>query len=165
MQRVIDLISRVNRPGVDRIIEHIKNSDFATAKCGRHHLYPGGLVDHTLEVYNFMKSYRPNMPEESIIICAVMHDIDKAKVNGKSFGKHPNGTVLVAKRCGLALTEDEKFAILKHHSTKLSDICSHYYRKVLTKADMQSTGKWRRENVGITFKDIFCEIIAATIRV
>ena len=78
MKRIIDLVKTLNRPGMEAVVDYIENSNYATARCHAHHCYKGGLADHSIEVYEHMKREHANdMPEESIIICSLFHDICK----------------------------------------------------------------------------------------
>lgn len=159
MKRVIDLIKTVDRPGVENVVKYMQESSFATARCYGHHKYKGGLVDHSLEVYEIMKRENPELPEESVIICALFHDLGKAKLRGWNFeGRHPSRAISILKRCGFELTKDEAFAIRNHHR-KSKDARTHPYRRAVTKADMESTAAWKRANGDITTKDILCELI------
>lgn len=159
MQRIIDLLKTVDRPGVDSVVKYIQDSNFATARCGRHHTYKGGLVDHSLEVYEFMKhKYSDRLPDESIIICSLLHDLDKAKLRGWYFsGHHPARVIPILERCGFELTADEAFAIRNHHH-KSGDILSHPYRRALTDADTYSTGEWRKAHCEPTPQDLLLEL-------
>ena len=144
MKRVLDLLKRINRPGTDNLIKYLNASSYATARCYSHHKETGGLVAHSLEVYELMKKENPNIPEESIAICALLHDLGKARLRGWEFeGQHPARAIQILNRCGYELTEDEAFAIRYHHR-KSCDVLTHTYRRALTKADMQSTGNWKR---------------------
>ena len=47
--KVIDLLSEINRPGIDSVIEFIKTSDYlTTAQCHGHHHREHGLMMHSL---------------------------------------------------------------------------------------------------------------------
>ena len=116
MKRVIDLLAAINRPGTDKLIEYLKASNYATARCYTHHKERGGLVAHSLEIYELMKRDNPNLSEDSIAICALLHDLGKAKLHGWEFdGQHPARAIQILARCGYQLTEDEAFAIRYHH--------------------------------------------------
>lgn len=83
------LIMSVNRPGTEELLEYCRNSDFyyAPASSQYHGSYAGGLVDHSLSVYDnmlnlytFIKQLYPNVPDisrESFIIAALLHDFCK----------------------------------------------------------------------------------------
>lgn len=159
MKRIIDLLKTVNRPGVDNVVKYIQDSDFATARCRQHHTYKGGLVDHLLEVYEIMMREHSHLPKESIIVCALLHDLDKAKLRGWYFrGEHPACVIPILKRCGFELTEDEAFAIRNHHSPT-ADLITHPYRRALSDADMESTGEWRKAHCNLTGKDILLGVL------
>lgn len=144
MKRVIDLLKGINRPGTDNLINYLTASSYATARCYTHHKERGGLIAHSLEVYELMKRDNPELPEESMAICALLHDLGKARLRGWEFdGQHPARAIQILERCGYELTEEEAFAIRYHHR-KSCDVLTHTYRRALTKADMQSTGSWKR---------------------
>ena len=159
MKRIIDLVKTINRPGVDAVVDYIMNSDFVTARCGKHHTGKGGLVDHSLEVYELMKQeHSDDMPEESIIICSLFHDLGKAKRTGWYFKcKHPARSIAILKRCGFKLTKDEEFAIRNHHDP-VDGLLTHKYRNALTKADMTSTCNWKEKNNCMTFNDYLLKL-------
>lgn len=80
---ILALWMQVNRPGMDRFIEYLTRSDFFSAPCStKFHLSkPGGLAEHSLNVYNLLSEkmyrYQLEIPKESIIICALGHDLCK----------------------------------------------------------------------------------------
>ena len=80
----------ITRPGADKLLAWIESSDFFTAPAStRFHLSsPGGLLEHSLHVFERMKAIctneatitpgfnEPSM--ETIAICGLLHDICKA---------------------------------------------------------------------------------------
>ena len=160
MKRIIDLVKTINRPGVDAVVEYIENSSFATARCHAHHKNKGGLVEHVLEVYEIMKrSCSDYIPEESIIICALFHDLGKAKRRGWYFdGEHPARSIAILERCGFELNEMEAFAIRNHHEPSV-DAHTHQYRRALTKADGQSAWNWKEKNNALKPNDYLIKTI------
>ena len=100
-QRLIDRfeaeMSKVQRPGVDKLMDYIRKSDFYTAPAStRFHLScEGGLLQHSLNVLDALRmqlDWNPqtnkwdyqvagriadSIPEESVIIMALLHDICK----------------------------------------------------------------------------------------
>lgn len=89
-KKFIEILRKnVNRPGIDRVIRYLDDSDFfyAPASTRFHGAYPGGLCEHSLNVYNqalkelgitdlrLIDSSRP--PLESITLAALLHDICK----------------------------------------------------------------------------------------
>ena len=77
---IISLLKKVNRDGIDRLIEFLEKTDFFTAPASTkfHSNYEGGLADHSLNVYKELKELTNGQwPEESIIIIGILHDICK----------------------------------------------------------------------------------------
>lgn len=69
---------QVNRPGADDLLEWLESTDFFTAPASTkyHGAYPGGLVDHSLRVYDFLivSPYAVGTSAETRAICALLHD-------------------------------------------------------------------------------------------
>jgi len=97
-------MSKVQRPGVDKLMEYIRKSDFYTAPAStKYHLScEGGLLQHSLNVLDALRSilvWNPitekmeyfvggtladAIPEESLIVIALLHDICKTYFYGTS---------------------------------------------------------------------------------
>ncbi len=85
-EKFLELLKTVKREGIDELIEFLEKTDFfkAPASTRFHGNYEGGLVEHSLKVYEILKhkvqtNIEPiDVPEESIIIIALLHDICKA---------------------------------------------------------------------------------------
>lgn len=82
------LLLSTKREGMDRLLEFIRKSDFykAPASTRFHSCHEGGLLEHSLNVYKCLKGKRGNtiwkehlekIPEESLIISALLHDLCK----------------------------------------------------------------------------------------
>ena len=91
-ERFIEIYqSKIQREGADKLLEYLLSpqSDFflAPASARFHGSYAGGLVDHSLNVYDCLVDYlsRPRVKElygleyseESIAISALLHDLCK----------------------------------------------------------------------------------------
>lgn len=82
-----------SRPGVDEFLDWLDGTDFYQAPCStKYHLSrPGGLVEHSLNVYYALmdqastagRKYEKRFDQETIIICALGHDICKADFYGQ----------------------------------------------------------------------------------
>ena len=96
----------VHRDGSDKLIDYLVNkSDFFTAPASTrfHGSYDGGLARHSLNVYHCFKAYLErervrelynlSASEETIAICALLHDICKVDVytRGKRNVKNDQG--------------------------------------------------------------------------
>ncbi len=87
----------IKREGSDKLLEFLlsKNSDFfdAPASTRYHSCYEGGLLDHSLNVYDCMKAYmdrervkseyKLTASDESIAIVSLLHDICKINMYKK----------------------------------------------------------------------------------
>jgi len=75
--------THVKREGADKLIEYIRSTDFFTAPASSrfHSNFQGGLVEHSVKVYNrFVKLVEMegiDIEPESIAIIALLHDICK----------------------------------------------------------------------------------------
>lgn len=91
-EKFIELFKQhINRPGADKLLEWLEKSDFFDAPAStRFHLSrPGGLVEHSVHVYERLKklysiekygdlSDADVFPEaETIAICGLLHDVCK----------------------------------------------------------------------------------------
>ena len=81
--------TKITREGADKLLDFLTNSDFFTAPASTryHGAYEGGLLEHSLNVYECLCDIlaRPRMKEvygleyseESIAIVALLHDLCK----------------------------------------------------------------------------------------
>ena len=150
-ERFIELLRSTGRQGIEEVINYLEKSGFflAPASTGHHLSYEGGLMEHSLNVYDMamairvpIVSMKPEMeeklPEESIVIAALLHDTCKANIYKKTkkwdFGKdgnpeeqekyttnysempvgHGEKSVIMLLSLGLKLTLDEMVAIRWH---------------------------------------------------
>jgi len=89
-EEFIGLLKSTNRDGIDILIDFIKKTDFFKAPASTifHGSFEGGLLEHSMKVYEILKekvkiassntNININIPDESIIIIALLHDICKA---------------------------------------------------------------------------------------
>lgn len=136
-EKYISILSKV--PNTERLIEWLDTTDFFTAPASTkyHGAYEGGLVEHSLNVYDqlLMSENAGSFGKESIIKVSLLHDICKANFytvdyrNAKIDGQwervpfyavkdnfpygHGEKSVLLASRY-IDLTEEETMAIRWH---------------------------------------------------
>lgn len=99
-QEFVDLYKKyITREGADDLLEFLlsNKSDFFDAPCStRFHLSKeGGLVEHSLNVYQCLKAYLDrdrvkndyglSYPDETIAIVSLLHDLCKINVYKKSY--------------------------------------------------------------------------------
>lgn len=148
-----ELLKSTGRKGIDDVINYLEKGGFfeAPASVNRHLNYDGGLLEHSLNVYHTAMMLRqqmivmkpgvePHLPEKSIIIAALLHDVCKTNIYKKAakwrkdennrwesydsydvdYSRFPLGhgekSVIMLLRLGLELTNDEIVAIRWHMS-------------------------------------------------
>lgn len=85
-EEFLKLLKSTKREGIENLIEFIEKSDFfkAPASTRFHGNFEGGLLEHSMKVYEILKDKVKNScitidsPEESLILIALLHDICKA---------------------------------------------------------------------------------------
>ncbi len=99
-ERFVEIYNKyIHREGADKLLEYLlsPNSDFFTAPASAryHSSYEGGLLDHSLNVYELLNSYLKSertketfgfeYSDESIAIVSLLHDLCKVNVYKKGF--------------------------------------------------------------------------------
>ena len=116
-EEILSLLRQIKRPGMDRVIWYLENSDFFSARCNSHHKFRGGLAVHSLGVYKEFKKLDTKFPEDSIRIVCLLHDICKAHLRGYNhIGKNHHGlrSAELLDTLGLEFLKGERNAILLH---------------------------------------------------
>ena len=139
-KRFRQILGSFNREGMDILLKRLKLNHFFTAPASvnYHSNKKGGLVDHSLKVYDCAMRLRSellrsdptqeiNVPEESVAIAALLHDVCKIDhytidVNGKAhhlapklpIGGHGYKSVIMLMSWGLELKPLEILAIRWH---------------------------------------------------
>ena len=93
---------KITREGSDKLLEFLEKSDFFTAPASTryHNAFEGGLLRHSLNVYECLseylardrvkQKYELNVSEESAAIVALLHDICKVNFYTTSFRNSKN---------------------------------------------------------------------------
>lgn len=84
-EEFINLLRKTNREGIENLISFLEKTDFFTAPASTrfHGSHECGLLEHSLKVYEILKekvkncSIDINIPEDTIIISSLLHDICK----------------------------------------------------------------------------------------
>lgn len=92
-EMIISLLRSTNRKGIDNVIANLEDWGFfiAPASASHHLNKPGGLAQHSINVYlmacntrNGITNLRPELDsklrEEEIIISSLLHDVCKAEI-------------------------------------------------------------------------------------
>ncbi len=80
--------SAIKREGADKLLDWLEKSDFFAAPCSTkfHCAYEGGLVEHSVNVYNRLLSlvkkeygddWQKKYSNETVAICGLLHDLCK----------------------------------------------------------------------------------------
>lgn len=85
--RFISLCESINRPGIKELMQWLEDNGFYTSPASTryHGAYAGGLLDHSLNVYDELNRLLAAYPqievsEESKIICSLFHDLCKVNM-------------------------------------------------------------------------------------
>ena len=130
-ERIVSLLESTRREGMEKVLEYLDRHNFyeIPSSLYRHHNWDGGLAQHCLGVYDRLKATGGDLPEESVIIVSLLHDICKAR----KIYKDPDGewksrsddelhikghgwrsVQLLEKVCELQLSPEERNAIRWH---------------------------------------------------
>ena len=85
-EEFLNLLRQVKREGIDDLIQFIEKTDFfkAPASTRFHGDHEGGLVEHSMKVYEILKhkvehNIEPiNVNKETLILVPLLHDLCKA---------------------------------------------------------------------------------------
>ena len=113
-ERIIGLLRSTKRNGIENVISLLDSSDYFTVGCHSHHQYTGGMADHALETLNIARMTARGIPEDSLIICCLLHDLCDIYGHWRYKGHGQRSADLAAKHCGLKLSKDEWNAIRYH---------------------------------------------------
>ena len=84
--------TKIKREGADKLLDFLSSSDFFTAPASAryHSAYEGGLLDHSLNVYDCLCAYlnrdyakekfKLSYSDETIAIVSLLHDVCKVNV-------------------------------------------------------------------------------------
>ena len=132
-ERFISLCKTVNREGMDGLLKWLEENDFyACPASSRYHgAYPGGLLEHSLNVYDELVRLLRAYPEitadpDSVIIVALLHDI--CKVNMYAIEKRNRKNEQGVWESYDAYTHKEKFHYGGHGSKSV--FLAQYYIKL-----------------------------------
>lgn len=85
--RFLQLMSTIQRPGVQEFLAWLEGSDFYTAPASTryHGAYIGGLLEHSLNVYDEISRLitvypEIKVPDESLILVSLFHDLCKVNM-------------------------------------------------------------------------------------
>lgn len=124
---IVSLLLETNRDGMECVIRYLDDSGFfiVPSSIDRHHNWQGGLAEHSLGVYRLAQKEAGDLPQDSVVIAGLLHDVCKAAklyydedgvLHHRHTHIHGHGyrSIKILEQCGLKLTEDERSAIRWH---------------------------------------------------
>lgn len=88
-ERFLSLCKTIDRQGIDELIAWLEDNNFFTGPASTrfHGSYAGGLLDHSLHVYDELKRLLSIYPEiqvseDTVIIASLFHDLCKVNLYG-----------------------------------------------------------------------------------
>ena len=108
-------LRKTRREHVEDLLVLMDQRGYYTARCGRHHRYEGGTLQHSIEVLLYALEHNTyGIPEDSIVVACLLHDL--CNVQGfRHISRHGSRSVRLATQvAGFHLTHDEYQAILWH---------------------------------------------------
>jgi hypothetical protein len=103
-EQIISLLKSTNRPGIEKVIEYLNNSDFfkAPASTKYHNSFEGGLAEHSFNVYAVLKDkvsslFPERLSKDTVILTALLHDLCKINFYVKGFRNVKENGVWVQK--------------------------------------------------------------------
>lgn len=116
----------IHREGAEELLEWMeRETDFFTAPAStKHHLaYPGGLVEHSVNVFRELRKVvidnEPTM--EAVAICALLHDLCKANTYVREHHAGPGEVYSYVKKDSFPMGHGEKSVYLIARFMKLED--------------------------------------------
>jgi hypothetical protein len=95
-EKFLRYYSWITRPGSEELLNYIKGTDFFTAPASTryHGNHEGGLVEHSVNVYERLSASAKNHTAETVAIVALLHDLCKANFYKMDFRnvKQPDGS-------------------------------------------------------------------------
>ena len=126
-EEILKLLDATDREGIDEVMDWMNQSDFfvAPASTNFHGNYEGGLAEHSINVYtaamrlratavSLNPSLEERLPQDSIAIATLLHDICKADVYKETKKKRQN-------RFSFLFTGLERFYVSPRLDTAVSD--------------------------------------------
>jgi 23S rRNA maturation-related 3'-5' exoribonuclease YhaM len=132
-EHIENLLKETERPGIENLLKWMEQNGFYDAPCSsKYHLAkPGGLAEHSLNVFRIALSILPDLFKQdeekisyefvnSVVICSLLHDLGKAG----QFGK-PN-YIMTKGQTGSIMCETNKDLLYVPHEIRSIAIASRY---------------------------------------
>ena len=140
---ILTLLEGTQREGIAQTISYLLRSDYFNVGCHSHHRWTGGLAQHSLEACRYALSRRGDLPRESVVLGALLHDICTAHSPlSRGIRGHGRRSVTVLERvCGLNLLPSERDAIRLHMHGDAREMATNPLARLVFKADKVSAAR------------------------
>lgn len=149
-EKIITLLKSTKREGIEGLINFLNKSDYfiAPSSTTHHCNYEGGLVEHSLNVYELLKEknarYKLGISKDTVIITGLLHDLCKVNLykkvdnNDGTFkyiwdDKFPCGhgekSIIIAQRY-IKLTDEECMMIRYHMGLTENGVEKSFYTAI-----------------------------------
>ncbi len=124
MKTTISLLKSTNRKGIDKLIQFLIDSQYFLLGIyddmgddSHSRIYDGALAAHALSTYQTLlklnNTFQANLPQDSIIIVALLHDVCRIDKNNLFPTGHSEKSIFIIQKF-IQLTNDEILAINAH---------------------------------------------------
>lgn len=144
-KRFVEICATINRPGMEDLMAWLERSDFYTAPASTrfHGNYTGGLLEHSLNVYDKLSGFVARYPEleispETVAVTALFHDLTKVNYYTVSSRNVKDDVTGAWHKEPFYKTEDR---LPLGHGENLSSSCRASSSSHVTKL-LQSAGIW-----------------------
>lgn len=157
-ERFLTLCSTIKRDGIQELLAWLDTTDFFTAPASTryHGAYAGGLLEHSLNVYDEFKRILAVYPEiqcseESAVICTLFHDF--AKIDLYKTEKRNRKNEAGMWESYDAYTHDEGF-VFGGHGSKSVFLVQHFMKLTPEEAVAINChmGAFDNQNVGKSYE-------------
>lgn len=141
-EEIISRLRSTGRPGIENVIGFLNGSDFFRAGCHSHHRYTGGLARHSLEACRYALANRGTLPEDSVVIGTLLHDLCTSHAPEAS-GIHGHGrrsVGILGRVCHFRLTDEEFEAIKLHMHRDAPEMDTNPLARLVNRSDHRSAG-------------------------
>ena len=151
MKTIVEtLLRQTGRANIDKLLSIMEQHGYYSVPSDRHHQGSGGTLHHSLEVLLYaLKHNKYNIPQESLIIVCLLHDLCKIKGYHHIYGHSKRSIKLIQDVANVHLNSNEYYAIKYHmkDAKKVKKYCKNYMLviksplwKLIRSADSYSAG-------------------------
>ena len=145
---IVNLLKSTKREGIDKVIKFLNDSGyFFLYGSFKHHVYKGGLAEHSLGVCKRSLNNNVSCDRDSVIIASLLHDICKTRhediINSEEYHGHGRKSVKILEEyIGFKLTDEERTAIDSHMHGSAKDGNDCELHRLIHVSDCEDAGNY-----------------------